>query len=163
MHTKRIDSFRGEYRFLSNFYPSRVKYCGVGFASVEHAYVAAKHHDWQHFRNVMLCDTPGEAKKLGRKVPLRDSWDYEKLFIMYDLLRQKFNDKELRDKLILTGSAYLEEGNTWGDVVWGVCDGKGENHLGKLLMTLRDQLMFRGWMEARPDWITGHPDWASYQ
>lgn len=32
------------------------------------------------------------------------------------------------------------EGNTWGDKFWGVCDGEGENHLGKLLMEVRAEL-----------------------
>ena len=34
----------------------------------------------------------------------------------------------------------LVEGNTWGDKVWGVCDGVGENNLGKTLMRIRDAL-----------------------
>jgi predicted NAD-dependent protein-ADP-ribosyltransferase YbiA (DUF1768 family) len=34
----------------------------------------------------------------------------------------------------------LIEGNWWGDTYWGVCNGVGENHLGKLLMKIRDYL-----------------------
>ncbi len=32
----------------------------------------------------------------------------------------------------------IVERNTWNDTFWGVCKGKGENHLGILLMEIRD-------------------------
>lgn len=57
--------------------------------------------------------------------------------MMEYLLRQKFHDPELQQRLLDTGSEELVEGNTWGDVYWGVCDGKGQNNLGKILMDLR--------------------------
>lgn len=163
MQTK-IDDFRGPYRWLSNFQESRVHYAGVGFPTVEHAYVAAKQHTWENFRNVLLCTTPREVKNYGRTVKLRDDWDYIKLLIMNDLIREKFHiHEELREKLILTGGAYLEEGNTWNDTYWGVCNGVGENNLGKILMKTREEIVFRKWLEARPDWISGKPDWMSWQ
>jgi hypothetical protein len=59
---------------------------------------------------------------------------------MYALLAQKFSHDHLREKLIGTGAAMLIEGNTWGDTYWGVCNGEGYNHLGRLLMDLRDEL-----------------------
>jgi hypothetical protein len=34
----------------------------------------------------------------------------------------------------------LIEGNTWGDTFWGVCNGVGENNLGKTLMNVREIL-----------------------
>uniref|UniRef100_UPI00345E83CD NADAR domain-containing protein n=1 Tax=uncultured Duncaniella sp. TaxID=2768039 RepID=UPI00345E83CD len=46
----------------------------------------------------------------------------------------------LAEKLIATGDAELVEGNYWHDTVWGVCDGVGENHLGKILMRVREEL-----------------------
>lgn len=60
---------------------------------------------------------------------------------MKDALFYKFSqDKDLRDKLIATGNTELIEDNTWNDRFWGVCNGEGINHLGKLLMELRDEL-----------------------
>lgn len=47
---------------------------------------------------------------------------------------------DLRKKLLATGDAELVENNTCGDVFWGICDGVGENHLGKILMLVRDRL-----------------------
>ena len=63
-----------------------------------------------------------------------------KLGITEDVIRQKFNNPELKEKLIATGDAELIEGNPWGDTFWGVCEGKGENHLGKILMKIRSEL-----------------------
>lgn len=59
---------------------------------------------------------------------------------MLDALRKKFSDDKLRSMLLATGEEYLVEGNTWGDKYWGVCGGIGLNHLGKLLMQVRDEL-----------------------
>jgi predicted NAD-dependent protein-ADP-ribosyltransferase YbiA (DUF1768 family) len=42
--------------------------------------------------------------------------------------------------LLETGDAELIEGNDWGDTFWGVCGGKGNNFLGKLLMEVRKEL-----------------------
>lgn len=47
---------------------------------------------------------------------------------------------EMAERLKATGDAELIEGNYWGDVFWGTCDGVGENWLGRLLMAQRDVL-----------------------
>ena len=43
---------------------------------------------------------------------------------------------------IFTGELVLEEGNTWHDTFWGVDakTGEGLNHLGRILMKVRDEL-----------------------
>lgn len=59
---------------------------------------------------------------------------------MKDLLECKFSQNPaLKIKLIQTGNKKLIEGNTWGDVFWGVSsrNGKGKNVLGQLLTKLR--------------------------
>ena len=61
--------------------------------------------------------------------------------IMYEIVLNKFSqNEELREKLIATGDEYLAEGNTWHDTYWGVCNGKGKNKLGKILMQVREEL-----------------------
>lgn len=35
----------------------------------------------------------------------------------------------------------IVEENSWRDTYWGVCKGVGENHLGKILMKIRDELI----------------------
>ena len=46
-----------------------------------------------------------------------------------------------KQKLIDTGDIELVEVNSWGDTFYGVCNGVGENHLGKLLMKIRKELV----------------------
>lgn len=127
------------YEWLSNFYEVQISYGNIHFGSVENAYQACKCQDPEDMLKFVGI-TPGQAKRLGRKVDIIPDWDKKKLYIMEVLLRQKFRIPELRDKLKATGDVYLEEGNTWGDTYWGVCQGKGENHLGKLLMKIRSEL-----------------------
>lgn len=132
-----INKFSGKYRFLSNFYPAEVHYEGDYYPTVEHAFQAAKTLDLRERRRIAGCGSPGDAKKLGRRVSLREDWDDIKIRIMKKLLSRKFTDPELRKKLLSTKDADLIEGNTWGDVFWGQCGGKGRNELGKLLMYIR--------------------------
>ena len=84
---------------------------------------------------------PSSAKRKGRRVKLRDDWEEVKDQIMYEIVLNKFSqNEELRKKLIATGDEYLTEGNTWHDTYWGVCNGKGKNKLGKILMQVREEL-----------------------
>ena len=135
-----IIGFSGPYRFLSNFWPCRVVYKGLVFASVEGAYTAAKTTDPMHHRTLAYMSFekgPGACKKYGRNLELRPYWERHKRPVMYNLLLQKFKCPELQQILLQTGNAYLEEANNWNDTFWGTCNGKGENHLGKLLMHVR--------------------------
>ena len=134
-----IAGFKGEYRWLSNFWPVEITYEGVVFPSTECAYQAAKTIDAEERRKIAAM-TPGEAKKYSRRMKIRSNWVDVKLSIMEQLLRLKFAIPELRQKLIDTGDVYLEETNTWGDVYFGVYKGVGENHLGKLLMKIRSEI-----------------------
>jgi ribA/ribD-fused uncharacterized protein len=137
----KIDSFSGQYRFLSNFWPAAVEHEGVMYPSVEHAYQAAKTLDPAERRRIAALRTPSEAKKAGRALPLRADWETAKFVVMEACARDKFTrHPELRRALLDTGDAYLEEGNAWGDRVWGVYQGEGENRLGKILMQVRDDL-----------------------
>lgn len=135
-----IDSFTGDHRFLSNFWPCRVEFDGQVYTSVEHAYVAAKVLDPVVRDLIKNCATAGQVKRLGRKLPLRADWEAVKLSVMESLIRQKFNDPGLGSRLKATGEQELVEGNHWGDTFWGVCDGVGQNHLGKLLMKVRNEI-----------------------
>lgn len=142
-----IDSFTGRYRFLSNFYPAEVVFGLHVYPSVEHAYQAAKEEDeYGDYRcHIRLCSTPGQAKRLGRQAQLRPDWEDIKLKVMEDLVRQKFysSDLDLGARLIETAGRDLIEGNTWGDRFWGKCRGVGHNHLGKILMKVRKELLLQ--------------------
>lgn len=135
-----ISAFRGEHGFLSNFYAARVVFAGMIYSTAEHAFQAAKSNDWNVRRHVQQQETPGDAKRVGRRVRLRGDWEAVKVKVMLEVLVAKFEDPELRRRLLLTGTAQLVEGNNWGDTVWGVCNGAGKNYLGKLLMRVRGAL-----------------------
>lgn len=137
---KTIDRFDGEFAFLSNFWDSKVHYDGIEYKTVEHAYQAAKSLDKDERLKVRNAKTAAESKKLGQKVTLRKDWDNVKLDIMLSLLREKFAIPELRQLLLDTGDAELIEGNWWGDTFYGVCKGKGLNHLGRMLMLVRNEV-----------------------
>lgn len=134
-----IDSFSGEYEYLSNFHRVDIKHFGIVYPSVENAYQASKTEDVvlkQMFVNV----TAGQSKKLGRTIVLRPDWENIKIDVMRNLIRRKFQDVNLRKLLLATGDNVLVEGNLWGDRFWGVCKSVGENWLGRILMEERDEI-----------------------
>lgn len=135
-----IDSFKGKYFFLSNFYESPVIYEGITYLNNEAAFQAQKTlTNKERLAFTML--NPSQAKKLGRSVSLRPDWEDIKIDIMYNICKAKFTQNEtLKTKLLKTGDATLIEGNTWGDKIWGQVNGVGENNLGKVLMRIREEL-----------------------
>lgn len=136
-----IDRFQGLHRFLSNFYPATVSLDGEEYPSVEHAYQAAKTLEAPVRRMIRRACTAGDAKRFGSAIVIRSGWNSLKLEIMERLVREKFTrHPSLRSLLLLTGQEELIEGNDWGDRFWGVCRGQGENHLGKILMKVREEL-----------------------
>lgn len=137
-----ISEFKGKYRFLSNFYPVTITTDdGLIYPSVEHAYQASKTFDMGERFKISELPTPGLAKKAGKSVKLREDWDKIKLDVMYNLCFKKFvYNADLRHALLETENEELVEGNYWGDTFWGVCRGEGENHLGKILMEIRESL-----------------------
>ena len=149
--SSKITEFQGEYRFLSNFFPAEVVYEGITYPTVEHAYQSAKTLDMNERKRIAAIKTPAEAKNEGRKLKLRDDWDNAKFTVMEDCVRYKFtHHDDLREKLLATGDKILEEGNTWGDRIWGVYQGQGENRLGKILMKIRSELQ-RAELKSAPN------------
>ena len=143
-----ILGFFGEYRFLSNFHilnlaiPESHPECNFSYPTVEHAYQAAKTTDIRYKRRLASCNSPMSAKRHGYKVPIRDDWDDARIGVMRKLLEFKFDDPELKEKLIATHPRNIYEVNTWNDKFWG-CDHdlNGENWMGRLLMEIRESIM----------------------
>ena len=130
-----IESFKGEYSFLSNFYPAPLFVFGRLFLNSEAAFQSQK---CPQRVSEFTTLTAGEAKRLGRQVPLQEEWESVKDYIMFQCVQSKFvQNPELALKLVETGESHLVEGNTWGDRYWGVCNGVGNNKLGLTLMTVR--------------------------
>lgn len=136
-----IERFAGQHAFLSNFHPTTVALDGALYPTLEHAFQAAKTTDERQRQEIRDAPTPGQAKRLGRRVDLPGDWEARRVEVMRGLLVDKFTrHPDLASRLVATGTRRLVEGNTWGDRFWGVCDGQGHNQLGRLLMEVRAQL-----------------------
>lgn len=136
-----INSFRGEYSWLSNMQECNVLLRQFVFKSVENAYMAAKKIDDVEWVKFCLENPPNICKKESRNIVIREDWDTVKLVVMYDLLIQKFSQEPFKTKLLDTGNENIQEGNYWNDTFWGI-DLKqnpniGENNLGRLIMYIR--------------------------
>ncbi len=146
-----IDEFKGQHRFLSNFWDEPFQYFSpwraalVTARSSEHAFQSEKATSLKHFHFVLEADTASEAKKRGRAITMRPDWDEHCNVVMVNVLYQKFDKTPgLRYKLLSTGDAALIEGNTWHDNTWGnctcgrdTCQPAGENRLGVILERVR--------------------------
>ena len=147
-----IDSFTGEYRFLSNFWTGNPFPYGtirdangdespLIWLTAEHLFQAMKSTSPAARFTIHRCSTPAAAKRRGRQLQVRSDWETFRIDAMKATLYAKFRDQEMRAKLLATGDTTLIEGNTWGDTFWGQCPvGNGENMLGQLLMSLREEL-----------------------
>lgn len=136
-----IDSFMGDFRFLSNFYVDEEH-----TVSVEHKYQAAKATNLVDYLKIMQSPLPRDAKRLSKTIAIRPDWNDIRLIIMEQCLIEKFSNSGLALRLVGTNDATLIEGNNWGDNFWGVCDGVGKNQLGCLLMKIRDRFITNKFM-----------------
>lgn len=135
-----IKYFRGNNFFLSNYYISSVNYKGIEYSTAEAAFQSMKTKDLNE-RKKFSTLTPKEARRLGRKLELREDWEEVKEEIMYKICLCKFEQNEyLADRLRKTGDAYLQQETTWNDREWGIVNGEGENKLGKILMRVREEI-----------------------
>jgi ribA/ribD-fused uncharacterized protein len=137
---KEIKGFFEEYKWLSNFYEIPVEWDGRTYPSTEAAYQSAKTLN-RNKRLEFTEMTAGQSKRAGRRLSLRYDWEEVKEIVMYEVCEDKFTrHTDLREKLLSTGDAYLEETNHWGDTYWGVCEGIGKNRLGHILMKIREEI-----------------------
>lgn len=141
-----ISCFDGKWAFLSNFYWNEIEFEGITYPTNEHFFQAMKTLDIDERRQIANCLTPGQAKRMGRRVALRPDWEEVKEDVMFLGLCLKFADEQLADWLVETGDELLVEGTTWHDNEWGNCSCpkckniEGKNKLGKLLMKVRSMI-----------------------
>lgn len=140
-----ITEFKGKYAGFSNFSPHFVTLFGHQFPNGEAAFHALKNYDTAYWDALVNSTSPGEAKRLGRKVELRADWDEFRVHGMKMVVARKFTDHpDLLKLLFSTENATLIEGNNWHDQFWGNCTCSshagipGQNMLGKTLMQFRD-------------------------
>ena len=138
-----IDSFRGKYFFLSNFYRRKILWKGHWFPTSEHAYHSEKSNSEEYKTQLMTQDeinkwnsthdiklkkelTTFEAKAFGSLERLAElgivdpDWFDKSIDVMDEISMYKYTqNKDIRQMLIDTGSEILVEGNNWGDIFWG--------------------------------------------
>lgn len=159
--------FKGSLRFLSNMYPCQIsiekasvspfpkhlkpywmfnnELFKSNFISSEHLYQACKADDIAWAELVLNAEKPEKTKVLARRLigstfELREEFHEQKLELMKWAVTEKFHQNpDLMSMLKSTGDMELVERNYWGDTFWGECQGRGANHLGKILMQIRKE------------------------
>jgi ribA/ribD-fused uncharacterized protein len=136
---KIINNFRKEYYYLSNFYSADIIFDEIKYLNNEAAFQAQKTLNLNEREQFSLL-SPNLAKSKGRKVKLRIDWENVKDDLMYQICKCKFEQNvKLKELLLSTKNSILEEGNDWNDTYWGICNGIGQNKLGKILMQIREE------------------------
>ena len=153
-----ITSFKGKYAFLDLAFLCVVTNDHTLYNSAEAAFLASQ-YDASYFRS-MFRDTAlpiWRARELAKRLQKRRDWTPE---LSLELMRQITLDKfsrspNLRSLLLATRHELIVAENNWHEQFWGRCicntrPGKygkkdaclvpGSNHLGIILMSVRDQL-----------------------
>lgn len=144
-----IDSFTGRYAFLSESYPASITYAGTVFPSVLHAFQASKTKDTARHAMILMIDDAHEVKKFSWEEKVQWQWLRKKLRLRLEMRRQQFEyGSEMAGKLLDTGDAKIVFLNRYLDRYWGATRRKngpykGDNHDGKIVMQVRDELRFR--------------------
>jgi N-glycosidase YbiA len=135
------------YGCFSNFSPHGIHLQGKDWQTVEHYYQAQKFggtvDEWL-VMEILNAPTPEEAARLGRdsRRIYRSDWSTVKTIVMRQAVFTKFwTHLDLQEILLGTGNeAIVEDSPT--DYFWGCgADQTGQNHLGRILMSVRDELL----------------------
>lgn len=134
---------KGKHGFLSCLYRKKLIFEDREFDSAEHAYQFGKMRDKKTQEWVMKAPHPHLVSIVCHNLfswDIVSGWSKMKVNRMYRVLKVKFSDIELKEKLLATGNAILIE-KSKSDSFWGCGkNGKGKNMLGKLLMKVREEL-----------------------
>jgi N-glycosidase YbiA len=143
---QRVIKFYGtgsEHGCFSNFTRAPFRLNGQTWPTVEHYFQAQKFPDTDYEEAIRLAKSPAKAKAMGRsrKYRLRRDWETIKDAIMREAVLAKFTQHaDLRAVLLATGDAAIVEDSPTDDY-WGCgAHGGGRNKLGRILMSVRDEL-----------------------
>ncbi len=135
--------YEGPFYMFSNFSSFAVLWRGVVWMTSEHAYQAAKFEGTQLWDQIAGALSAHEAFKLARKhdgtkVP---NWNEIKLGVMEEIIRAKLEQHSyIQRKLLETDDLLIIEDSPV-DSFWGRGPNwRGDNHLGKIWMKLREEL-----------------------
>ena len=149
------------YGCFSNFSPHPVEIESTNWLTVEHYYQAQKFvgtADAVVIPMIQAAPTPEQAAALGRDRArtVRSDWEQVKTQVMYAAVLKKFlTHLDIQAVLISTGDKLIVE-NSPTDCYWGCGqDNTGQNHLGRILMRVRQEIKQRLALQSRSDRIDG--------
>ena len=133
---------KNEYAWLSNMclFPKPITVNDEKIKSSEHYYHSRKTTDPVLRKQILEMDNPYEVKKFCKTIKIRDDWDDIKISVMEEASNIKYSITYFRLKLIACKEPIIEE-NKHYDIFWGTCNGKGENHHGKILSKIRIRII----------------------
>lgn len=141
-----INSFTGDYAFLSPTFPCPVEYKNSLYPSFQHALEASKLSSSAADKAIclLIIQEPNirEVKRFVKHVDV-GQWKEKCLAVAEDLMRDKFlRNKQLRKQLMSTDRRSLVYTNDHGDQFWGVseAESKGQNRLGRVLEAVRAEI-----------------------
>jgi len=135
-----ITKFKGEFDYLNNRFSCRFSWQGLEHRTAEAAFQSSKCED-EAERKVYATSSVNKAILLGKDQKPYPGWEDVRLNIMESILKAKFGQNpKLMKRLKDTGNRILING-TKQDTFWGVdlYSWQGENHLGEILMSIRDK------------------------
>ncbi|MBF2014577.1 MAG: NADAR family protein [Rivularia sp. T60_A2020_040] len=134
------------YGCFSNFSLHPIKMYNTYWSTVEHYYQAQKFvgsPDEEIIPLIHGASTPEEAAALGRcsTRQIRADWEVVKTQVMRKAVLKKFlTHTDIREILLSTNDKLLVEDSP-KDYFWGCGANKtGQNHLGRILMSVREEL-----------------------
>ena len=130
--------------WFSNMLPfdEPMVYQEIEYRTVENFYQAMKLPKEETEKRCYIASlNPYRAKKEGRKLQIRSDWNGLKLSVMEYALRFKFAEGTSWHRRLMATKREIVEWNNWNDEFWGISvkTKQGQNHLGKLLMKLREE------------------------
>lgn len=141
-----IGFYPREFYCLDNFSSFGVNYNGYFYQTVEHAYQSLGFilSAPEIAEQIKKSYSAHEAQKIAYENmdKLQKDWDNIKLSIMEELLRLKVEQNPYVKKKLLETKNYKIVEDSPKDDYWGWGENRdGDNHLGKLWMKLRNELM----------------------
>ena len=141
--------FSGQLSFLANDYPCRIQMSVLGhsyvFQNAEAAFQAGKCLNPMQVAQIAQTADPSKARQMGKRVTVRSDWETYRVAWMKQVLKCKFTQNDLlMRKLTSTYPLPLSNTNLTGDTFWGISSGSGKNHLGRILMEIREEYREHG-------------------
>jgi ribA/ribD-fused uncharacterized protein len=139
-----IGFYEREYYVFSNFSAFAIEWKDKFWMTSEHAYQAEKFEDEAIREEIRNARSAHDSKKIAEKYEgqVRSDWSETKLVVMEQILRAKLAQQPYVMKKLLESKGRTLVEDSWRDAYWGWGPNKdGENHLGKLWMKIRDELV----------------------